>query len=185
MNLLLIFLFLGLQASFIWARYARFRVQGRPSLGVRVIEASTVVCTVLGVSFLLQREGAPPWADAAALLLGAASAAMFAWGCGSVRPMQLAGAFMGDRPTELVQEGAFRHVRNPFYLSYILAHTVPLAAASSAWAAVPLLWMVALYGRAAAQEERILLAGPLAQEYRDYARRTGRFLPRLVSHEHA
>jgi len=178
MTAIAILCYLGLQASFIWARYTRFRVQGPTPRGVRVIEASTLACMALGVWLIAGRAGGHPVVDTAALALALCSALVFAWGCRSVRPMQLAAAFSPDAPAELVRDGAFRLVRNPFYLSYILAHAVPLPASRSAWSLVPLLWMAALYARAAALEERKFLLGPLAGEYRAYARCTGRFLPR-------
>jgi len=177
---LVIFGFLALQASFIWARYTRFRVRGATPPGVRVVEWSTVACIALGVWLIAQREDGQAFAVGAAFVLVLGSAAMFAWACRSVRPMQLAAAFTPDPPVELVRDGAFRMVRNPFYLSYILAHSVPLAASRSPWALVPLLWMTVLYHRAARLEERRFLASPLAGEYLAYARRTGRFLPRMA-----
>jgi protein-S-isoprenylcysteine O-methyltransferase Ste14 len=179
MTILLISGFLTLQASFIWARYTRFRVQGATPRGVRVIESSTVACIALGVCLIAQRTEGEVFVDVIAVMLVLGSAVMFAWACRSVQPMQLAAAFTPDTPVELVREGAFRVVRNPFYLSYILAHAVPLAAARSPWALLPLLWMTVLYHRAAILEERQFLASTLAGEYQAYARRTGRFLPSM------
>jgi protein-S-isoprenylcysteine O-methyltransferase Ste14 len=174
-----ILLFVGLQAAFIWARYAVFRIAGPAAPGVRVIEVSTVSSMALGVWFIASREAGSVALDAAALALACASAALFSWAVHSVRRQQLSAAFSNDLPTELLLRGAFRFVRNPFYLAYLLAHAVPFAASRSAWALLPLVWMALLYRRAVRMEEHKFLASPLAAEWQRYAQVTGRFLPRL------
>jgi protein-S-isoprenylcysteine O-methyltransferase Ste14 len=180
MTSLLLVCFLSLQGLFIWARWERFRVTGPTPRGVRLIEASTLVCIGAGTALISQRVNGQLVADGFALTIAFASAAMFRWGCASVKPMQLSAAFSPDAPVELVRCGAFRFIRNPFYLSYILAQAVPLLASRSGWALIPLIWMGGLYWRAAVIEERKFLGSPLAQEYREYVRQTGRFVPRIT-----
>jgi protein-S-isoprenylcysteine O-methyltransferase Ste14 len=174
-----ILLFLGLQAAFIWARYAVFRIDGPATPGVRVIEVSTVSSMALGFWLIASRTAGPSALDAAALGLASASAALFFWAVRGVRRHQLSAAFSTDLPTELLRSGAFRFVRNPFYLAYLLAHAVPFAASRSAWALLPLAWMALLYRRAVRMEERKFLESPLAAQWQRYAQVTGRFLPRL------
>ena len=41
--------------------------------------------------------------------------------------------------------------------------------------------MAVLYYRAARDEERSLLAGPMAEQYREYSQRTGMFVPKLAA----
>ena len=176
---LLILCFTGLQAAFIWARFEVFRIDGPAPPGVRVIEASTLLCIALGITLIASRIPGPALPDAAALGLAIGSAAMFSWALRSVRRRQLSAAFSSDMPAELLRSGAFGFVRNPFYLAYLLAHAVPLAASRSAWAVLPLAWMALLYGRAVRMEERKFLASPLAAEWGRYAQTTPRFLPRL------
>lgn len=176
---LLILCFVSLQAAFIWARFAVFRVDGPAPPGVRVIEASTLLCMVLGIVLIARRSAAHAVVDAAALVLACTSAAMFAWALRSVRRQQLSAAFSRDMPAELLCRGAFGFVRNPFYVAYLLAHAVPLLASRQAWALLPLAWMALLYRRAAQMEEAKFLASPLATNWSRYAQATGRFLPRL------
>jgi protein-S-isoprenylcysteine O-methyltransferase Ste14 len=87
--------------------------------------------------------------------------------------------FADDMPTELLRDGAFGLVRNPFYLAYLLAHALPFVATRSAWSLLPLAWMAMLYRLAVAVEERKFLDSPLAAEWQQYAREAGRFLPKL------
>ena len=176
---LLIQCFVGLQAAFIWARFTVFRVDGPAPPGVRVIEVSTLLCIALGIIFIARRSAGHVVLDAAALAMAFTSGAIFAWALRSVRRRQLSAAFSSDMPAELLRGGAFGFVRNPFYLAYLLAHALPLAASRSAWAALPLAWMALLYGRAVRMEERKFLASPFSVEWVRYAQTTGRFLPRL------
>lgn len=178
-TVLLVLCFVGLQAGFIWARFTVFRIDGPAPRGVRVIEASTLLCITLGVWFIAARGAQPAVLGTAALAVACASAAMFTWALRSVRRRQLSAAFSNDTPAELLRSGAFGLVRNPFYLAYLLAHALPVVASFSAWALLPLAWMGLLYHRAVQLEERKFLSSTLAAEWRGYARRTGRFLPRL------
>ena len=127
---------------------------------------------------MARRTGGDLPLDLLALILAACSAIMFGWGLRSIRPHQLTAAFSPDAPVELLRSGAFGFVRNPFYLSYMLAYTLPWIASRSWWGAALTAYMAAIYVRATLVEERKFLAGPLAGCFRDYVRETGRFLPR-------
>jgi protein-S-isoprenylcysteine O-methyltransferase Ste14 len=171
-------IYFALQCAFIWARFAIFRIQGAKPFGVRIIEISTLGCIAVGVALVLDRTIRLEF-DIAASLVGATSAAIFAWSLRSVSPLQLTAAFSDDVPVQLIRSGPYRYIRNPFYLAYLLAHGMPLLASGSAWGLVTLGWMVGLYGCAALVEERKFLRSALAEDYRRYVRETGRFLPRF------
>jgi protein-S-isoprenylcysteine O-methyltransferase Ste14 len=181
MDPLALVLFVVLQLAFIWARFAVFRVDGRKPAGVRVIEVSTISAIAGGILLMWRVTPAWPGLPVLATMAGSASGAVFAWACATVRRRQLSGAFCDDLPVELICEGPFRLVRNPFYAAYIAAHAMPLLATGSMWGLMPLTWMTALYLRAALLEERKFAHSRLAWDYGDYARRTGRFLPRLAA----
>lgn len=174
----LVLCFLALQASFVWARYAVFRIDGPAPQGVRLIEVSVTASIVAGASLIALRQPGGAWRDLLALAALLLSALLFGWGLRSVRPLQLTAAFSADAPVELLRSGAYGVVRNPFYAAYIVAHAVPALATASWWALPVALWMAALYTHAALLEERKFLAGPLAGDFRAYAAQTGRFLPR-------
>lgn len=171
---------LVLHAAFAWARLAHFRIEGAPPLGVRVIEVSSVCSVLMGGALMLHRPGPNALCDGMALALSLASAVLFGWGLRTTRRAQLSAAFSRDQPTELLTTGAFRVARNPFYLSYILAHAAPLFAARSLWAVLPWVWMTTVYVRAVRVEERKFMASALAADYQRYCQRTGRFWPRRL-----
>lgn len=178
MTTLLLGAFLGLQAGFIWARYAHFRTRGATPRGARLIELSAVAGLALGAWLIAARDGTSLVHDALASVLAAAAASMFLWALNSTRPRQLSVAFTDDAPAELIDTGAFAFVRNPFYVAYMLAFAVPWAASGSLWGLACALWMTVIYRRAALSEERKFIASPLAGEFERYAAETGRFLPR-------
>lgn len=81
-------------------------------------------------------------------------------------------------PDALVTRKAYRRLRHPFYLAFMLAF-----AGISLFLPHPLVWAAAAYGFIALHltargEERRLLSSPLGAEYREYMGRTNRFLPR-------
>ena len=110
--------FLCLQAAFIWARYAIFRIDGPTAPAVRFIEASATACIVGGTWLIAQRPAGGSIStllfDLVAIAIALFSAALFTWAVRSIRPWQLTAAFSPDVPLELLQYGAFAWARNPF-----------------------------------------------------------------------
>jgi protein-S-isoprenylcysteine O-methyltransferase Ste14 len=170
----------GCHLSFIWARYGVFRICARTPKGVRLIEASAAIAILLGLWLIATRGGSYPLLDWCAVLLAFAASGLFAWGVASIGRNRLTAAFSNDSPTQLITTGPFRYVRNPFYLSYILAYLQTVFASRSTWALLPLVWMSAIYVHAALIEERKFLASSLGSEYRRYAARTARFMPPMT-----
>jgi protein-S-isoprenylcysteine O-methyltransferase Ste14 len=161
MHILLFACLIGLHAGFLWARIAFFRIDGATPLGVRLIEAAGTASVLVGAVLTLRRDGDHIAADVAALGIASLSASLFAWGLLTVKCRQLTAAFSPDMPGELVTTGAFRHIRNPFYACYLLAHAMPVFASRSAWSLLPLAWMTGIYVRAALIEENKFLASPV------------------------
>ena len=85
----------------------------------------------------------------------------------------------GDAPQHLVTYGAYRRIRHPFYASFIVA----LLAATVLfpdWVTLGALGYASVVLNLTAQrEERRLCGSAFGAEYRQYLRRTGRFLPRF------
>ena len=80
-------------------------------------------------------------------------------------------------PDRLITDGPFRWVRHPFCCGYLLgavAGPIGIAHPVAIVIAVPLV-VVALV--AAIRDERVWLSGSRAEEYREYRRRTGMFIP--------
>jgi protein-S-isoprenylcysteine O-methyltransferase Ste14 len=83
-----------------------------------------------------------------------------------------------DRPTALVTGGLFRCVRNPIFSGMFLTLTGIVLLAPSPWSIMGLFWAVSLVAIQTRLEEQHLEALH-GDAYRAYARRTGRFVPRL------
>jgi protein-S-isoprenylcysteine O-methyltransferase Ste14 len=79
----------------------------------------------------------------------------------------------------LVTEGVYRHIRHPMYAAHFLWAIAQLLLLHN-WIAGPafLASFALLYLRRVPREEQMLL-DHFAEEYRSYARRTGRIIPRL------
>jgi len=89
-------------------------------------------------------------------------------------------AVLRDRDTSLVQTGVFGLVRHPIYslsIGLMLASTVVFPTLPMVFVAS--VHITALILKARSEEGHLLLKH--GQAYREYSRRTGRFLPRLVS----
>ncbi|HEY9011711.1 MAG TPA: isoprenylcysteine carboxylmethyltransferase family protein, partial [Devosia sp.] len=90
-------------------------------------------------------------------------------------------AFDPGNPRSFVNEGPYRFVRHPFYVSYIILWGGFAIATWSALAIVPFLVMLAVYIYAARDEERKFGLTDMADDYAGYRRRTGMFIPRLAT----
>jgi protein-S-isoprenylcysteine O-methyltransferase Ste14 len=80
-------------------------------------------------------------------------------------------------PDRLITHGPYRWIRHPFYLGYIIGALAPAVAVNHPVILLISMAMVAITVTAAFHEERVWLASPHADEYREYRRRTGMFLP--------
>jgi protein-S-isoprenylcysteine O-methyltransferase Ste14 len=88
-------------------------------------------------------------------------------------------ALAGEVPAAVCDEGPYRYVRHPFYLSYMLAFLgVAIAFPSPIVSGVCLL-NIGLFLYMAFDDERVLLASAVAADYRSYKTRAGMFLPRF------
>jgi protein-S-isoprenylcysteine O-methyltransferase Ste14 len=163
-------------AAFVIAMFAFFRP--RPgAVGMRAFLVCSVVAGVGSLAVPVARAAEPPGLVFGATLLAGAHWLFWwaAWSHGRCRP---SGAFAAAPPPKLVVDGAYRVLRHPFYVAYLLAFAAGAAFAGVWWAwAVPT-WMLVVYRSAARHEEAVMLASPLGNEYRRYRQQVGGFLPR-------
>ena len=84
-----------------------------------------------------------------------------------------------DTPQFIFAGGPYAYIRHPFYTCYILTH-IGIAIIFPTWVTVSVaLFTFSLLWYAAEFEENKFASSPLAESYRAYMARTGRFWPKL------
>lgn len=81
-----------------------------------------------------------------------------------------------QRPDHVVTTGAFRYVRHPLYLASLLTY-LGLAIATASLFSLALLAGIFLFHDHIASYEEKLLEARFGEEYRQYKRRTGKWVP--------
>jgi protein-S-isoprenylcysteine O-methyltransferase Ste14 len=161
--------------SFAWGMVRHFRRLGKPSRTMLLTALLGVACATLQIDALDTRQLRFP---EAALALYSASVALFWWAVLVTRG-KLAACGQGCVSPEVVRAGPYRYIRHPFYASYNMTWLAGFAAVGWWPLAIGSIVMAALYERFAQEEEWGVSISPLAGEYREYKRRTGRYLPRI------
>lgn len=168
----------GLHAGFVLGAVFFFRVPRPvpvPTKGLVLVSPGLAAGGAWAVA-----SGPPvPLALGVAAVLAVASAGLFAWAAGTAGRKRLGACFAANAPSELIADGPYRYVRNPFYTSYLLAHVSTVVASGNPWLAPVAAGLGVLYVAAAVREEREFLVSPLRDRYLAYRARTGRFLPRV------
>ena len=83
-----------------------------------------------------------------------------------------------QRPNSVVATGAFRYMRHPLYLASILIYIGLTVSTVSLFSLVLLLGIFVFHNYIASYEEKLLDA-KFGEEYRQYKRKTGKWLPRI------
>ncbi len=133
----------------------KFAAPGGWPARMRWLSFCGMVCAVAGLAALLA-EPASPLRVAAAGALALASHGLFRWAIAVALRHRFAVAFADARPAELTNEGPYRWLAHPLYVSYA-ATWWALAAGSTHW--VPTagaVLMSAFYVSAAVGESRVL-----------------------------
>lgn len=163
--------------SFNWGMYRFFTIPNGSNTGIDTIKL-VGTCFGLGSLAAIPVLGAvSPVTCAIALLLCAASLALFWWAIRTNRRRPLSFAFSDDLPDHLVCEGPYRRIRHPFYTAYLLSWLMAPAATLEPLMLVPFAVMAAIYTAAARVEERKFEATRLSEAYGHYRRVAGMFWP--------
>jgi protein-S-isoprenylcysteine O-methyltransferase Ste14 len=83
-----------------------------------------------------------------------------------------------ERPDHVVTTGAFRHVRHPLYLASLLTY-LGLTISTASLAALALFAGIFVYHDYIASYEEKLLTARFGNRYREYIKRTGKWVPKL------
>lgn len=107
------------------------------------------------------------------------SLAVYWWSIYTVRHQRLSFAYSEDMPQLLIEAGPYRYVRHPFYSAYTLCFLAAPLTLGSWWLLTTAAFMFMVYRQSAVMEERKFSDSDFGEQYRAYAARTGRFVPRL------
>lgn len=118
---------------------------------------------------LLGNRGLLDLIFAAACLL---TLAIIIWSVRSLPP--------ADRGRKLCTSGAFRYLRHPLYAAFLSVFNFGLAIYLNSW--IMIFWAVILHPlwHIIVRGEEEIMIDLFGDEYRDYQKKTGRFLPRLT-----
>ena len=166
-------------AAHTWSLRYHFDMPEMPP-GVRLI-STLVIASALWLTYLTFRAPQPEMAQWVGLICMVASFLLFWWTIRESRSAKLLAAFDEKMPHCVLQSGPYAYVRHPFYVSYLLKWCGWALAAYDPWAIVPVVAMGTTYWVAAGEEEAKFRDTDQAEAYADYARRTGRFFPRLYA----
>jgi protein-S-isoprenylcysteine O-methyltransferase Ste14 len=85
----------------------------------------------------------------------------------------------GEVPEMVCEQGPYRYVRHPFYMSYMIAFLGMVSAFPGSVTETLCLLNIGLLVYIAFDDERVLARSRLAADYAAYKIRAGMFLPRL------
>ena len=107
------------------------------------------------------------------------SLALYQWAAISIGGRLFSYAGNNDLPQFVHHSGPYAYVRNPFYLSYLLAEIATVVMWPSVWGGVIVVLATVYFQWLARFEEAKFARSTVAGEYAQYRARTGRLLPRL------
>jgi protein-S-isoprenylcysteine O-methyltransferase Ste14 len=107
------------------------------------------------------------------------SLALYQWAAISIRGRLFSYAGNNDLPQFVHRSGPYAYVRNPFYLSYLLAEIATVVMWPTVWGGVIVVLVTVYFQWLARFEEGKFARSTVASEYAQYKARTGRLLPRL------
>jgi len=119
------------------------------------------------------------WGVAAGCVALLASLALFEWALRATGTQFFSWAMSRDLPQFLFDRGPYAYIRNPFYASYLASYIAAAIALQTVISYVVVVVMGVLFYAVARFEEKKFASSPVKDQYAEYVRRTGRFLPRV------
>ena len=166
-------------ATFVWIIVVALMVFSRAE-GGRDVRGFGIGLSIGGTLAARMQATAPPLpvqlVGAAGLLL---SLALFHWAAFSIWGRVFSFAGTADLPQFVHRSGPYAYVRNPFYLSYLIAEVSTVVMWPTWWGAAVVVLSAFYFQWLARYEEGKFSRSPVAAEYARYKAATGRLLPRL------
>ncbi len=108
------------------------------------------------------------------------SLSLYEWARHTIWGRRFGLAFGVHVPEALCEDGPYRYIRHPLYLSYGLAFLAELVALPHWATALGFVCNSTLLVWSARNDERVLAGSPLAVDYAAYRQRTGMFIPKFA-----
>jgi protein-S-isoprenylcysteine O-methyltransferase Ste14 len=112
-------------------------------------------------------------------LLALCSVVLYEWTRRTVHGRIFYTGLGGEVPEMVCEQGPYRYVRHPFYMSYMIAFLGMVSAFPGSVTETLCLLNIGLLVYIAFDDERVLARSRLAADYAAYKIRAGMFLPRL------
>lgn len=169
---------LGVFGQHIWALRGHF-ASDRMTRGAQAISAGALAsCAILLWLVWSQTQPAAAQFVGIAVMLG--SLWLFWAAVRASRAAKLRFAFDDAPPLALVTVGPYRHIRHPFYSSYLIFWAGWAIATWSPWGLLPVIVMTTLYTMAARYEETLLSRTAMGPAYAEYRNTVGLFWPKII-----
>lgn len=127
----------------------------------------------------LQPLAVIPYGDMIAVALSALSIGMISMTLGTHRVPLALWHQHNDAPVNIVTWGSYKHVRHPFYSSFIIAQIGTLIALPHALTLIGALGTLTILTITARKEEKKLSQSQFGAEYQAYMKKAGRFFPKI------
>jgi len=145
----------------------------------RLFQDVSVLIGVMHGLGLLVLDSASTWA-AIGIGMYAAALGLFLSALEAARRVPMTRTFVYAPKCEtILDQGPYRVIRHPIYLSYSLGWLAAPVATHSVFLALTAVFMIACYVTSAREEEKLLANGARAAEYAQFRKRTWRMIPFL------
>ena len=175
---ILILLYLSIVASLIWGRFFFFKLDaGTPGLAAITYDLAVAVQVVATLYYMLTVTQITLIILVLASLVYASALFLFWWSIRTARSLDFA---FSESVGTIVTKGPFSLVRHPFYTSYCMVWICSSFIFNSPVLWITLVYLVTFYVLSARKEEAVILHSDQAEQYKNYQKQVGMFLPRIM-----
>ena len=179
----IVFLILSIScfASFSWAIKQHFRRNDdkKMSGGMRLITMLGLVSFAGQIAAILLKDEFHILTAVVGSMFYLISLFLFYWAIQATLQYRLTLAYSTDEPQFLLKTGPYSFIRHPFYMAYSIFWLAGFVATQNWWLVLSITVMTFLYYQAAKMEEEKFLSCQLFQnDYAEYRKQTGMFLPK-------
>lgn len=175
------FIYIGILPRIFFKKDGRYNLMWFITAAPLFFNSILIFCQYMGWINLNALVATSMSAEILAVLLSASSIAFIAYTMGTHRVPLALWHQTNDAPVHLVTWGAYKYVRHPFYVSFILAQIASVLTFAHPLTLLGLLCAVLILNHTAAREERKLSESEFGTEYQSYMKKAGRFTPKLGS----